>query len=133
MLREGSVNLTSRVLDLRDVKNQPIVCTFNKGAVGPTAGTPDRFALLQNYPNPFNPETYISFALPVASSVDLKVYNVAGQLVKSLVDGQQIPAGLHMVRWDGTNNNGEKVASGIYFYKISAGDFQATKKMVVTK
>jgi len=133
VLRGGPVSLTSRVLDIRDVKNQPVVCTFNKGAVGPTAGVPDQFALLQNYPNPFNPETYISFALPVASPVDLKVYNVAGQLVKSLADGEQMSAGLHMVRWDGTNNNGEKVASGIYFYKISAGDFQATKKMVVTK
>jgi parallel beta-helix repeat protein len=133
VLREGPVNLTSRVLDLRDVDNYPISCTFNKGAVGPTAGKPDKFALLQNYPNPFNPETYISFALPVASPVSLKIYNVAGQLVKSLADGEQMSAGLHMVRWDGTNQTGEKVASGIYFYKMNAGDFQATKKMVVTK
>jgi parallel beta-helix repeat protein len=133
VLRGGPVSLTSRALDIRDVNNKQIACTFNKGGVGPTAGVPDKFALLQNYPNPFNPETYISFALPVASSVDLKVYNVAGQLVKSLVDGEEMSAGLHMVRWDGTNNNGEKVASGIYFYKINAGDFQATKKMVVTK
>jgi parallel beta-helix repeat protein len=133
VLRGGAVSLTSRALDLRDVSNQRIASTFNKGAVGPTAGVPDKFALLQNYPNPFNPETYISFALPVASQVELKVYNVAGQLVKSLVDGEEMSAGLHMVRWDGTNNNGEKVASGIYFYKINAGDFQATKKMVVTK
>jgi parallel beta-helix repeat protein len=133
VLREGPVNLTSRVLDLRDVENHPINCTFNKGAVVTAGGTPERFALLQNYPNPFNPETYISFALPVASPVSLKIYNVAGQLVKSLADGEQMSAGLHMVRWDGTNQTGEKVASGIYFYKMNAGDFQATKKMVVTK
>jgi parallel beta-helix repeat protein len=133
VLREGPVNLTGRVLDLRDVENHPIHTTFNKGAVVTAGGTPERFALLQNYPNPFNPETYISFALPVASPVSLKIYNVAGQLVKSLADGEQMSAGLHMVRWDGTNQTGDKVSSGIYFYKMNAGDFQATKKMVVTK
>jgi len=133
VLRDGAVSLTSRVLDIRDVDNHSINCTFNKGAVAATAGTPKSFALMQNYPNPFNPETYVSFALPVGSPVSLKIYNVAGQLVKTLVDGEQMGAGLHVVRWDGRNNNGEEVASGIYFYKMSAGDFHATKKMVVTK
>jgi hypothetical protein len=133
VLQGGPVSLTSRALDIRDVNNRPIVCTFNKSAVGPTAGVPNQFALLQNYPNPFNPETYINFALPVASSVSLKIYNVAGQMVKTLVEGEQMVAGMHAVRWDGTNQTGEQVASGIYFYKMNAGDFQATKKMVVTK
>jgi parallel beta-helix repeat protein len=133
VLRDGPVSLASRVLDIRDVNNHPINCTFNKGVVATTAGTPKSFALMQNYPNPFNPETYISFALPVSSPVSLKIYNVAGQLVKTLVDGEQMTVGLHVVRWDGTNNGGEEVASGIYFYKMSAGDFHATKKMVVTK
>ena len=133
VLRDGPVSLTSRVLDVRDVENHPINCTFNKGVVASGTGTPKSFALFQNYPNPFNPETYVSFALPVASPVSLKIYNVAGQLVRTLVDGEEMVAGLHMVRWDGANNSGEEVASGIYFYKMSAGDFQATKKMVVTK
>jgi hypothetical protein len=133
VLNEGPVSLTSRVLDVRDVENHPITCTFNKGVVVTSAGTPKSFALLQNYPNPFNPETYISLALPVASPVSLRIYNVAGQLVKTLVDGEEMGAGVHVVRWDGRNNNGEEVASGIYFYKMSAGEFHATKKMVVTK
>jgi hypothetical protein len=134
VLRDGPVSLTSRVLDVRDVDNHSINCTFNKGVVAATGGgTPKSFALLQNYPNPFNPETYISLALPVASPVSLRIYNVAGQLVKTLVDGEEMSAGVHVVRWDGRNNNGEEVASGIYFYKMSAGEFHATKKMVVTK
>lgn len=69
----------------------------------------------------------------VASQVNLKIYNVAGQLVKSLVDGEDMVPGMHVVRWDCTNNSGERVASGIYFYWMSAGDFHVTRKMVVTK
>jgi hypothetical protein len=93
---------------------------------------PTAFALHPNYPNPFNPTTNISFALPVDSKVSLKLYNVAGQLVRTLVN-ETMPAGNHTVTWDGNNSNGEKVASGIYFYKLNAGDFSKTMKMVMTK
>jgi hypothetical protein len=93
---------------------------------------PTAFALYANYPNPFNPTTNISFALPVDSKVSLKLYNVAGQLVRTLVN-ETMPAGTHTVTWDGNNSNGEKVASGIYFYKLNAGDFSKTMKMVMTK
>ncbi len=93
---------------------------------------PTAFALYPNYPNPFNPTTNISFALPVDSKVSLKLYNVAGQLVRTLVN-ETMPAGNHTVTWDGSNSNGEKVASGIYFYKLNAGDFSKTMKMVMTK
>jgi hypothetical protein len=92
---------------------------------------PTRFALMNNYPNPFNLSTSISFALPVDSKVSLKLYNVAGQLVKSFEDRYE--AGVHTIVWDGTNTKGEAVSSGIYFYKLVAGDYSCTRKMVLVK
>ncbi|MDH4222411.1 MAG: T9SS type A sorting domain-containing protein [candidate division Zixibacteria bacterium] len=93
---------------------------------------PTAFALSPNYPNPFNPTTNFSIALPVDCKVSLKIYNVAGQLVRTLVN-ETMSAGHHTVTWDGTNSNSEKVASGVYFYKLNAGDFSKTMKMVMTK
>jgi subtilisin family serine protease len=93
---------------------------------------PANFSLDQNYPNPFNPTTHISFALPSDSKVSLNIYNIMGQKVKTLVDGIT-KAGTHTVTWDGTNEQGESVASGIYFYKLSAGDKVITKKMSLVK
>jgi len=90
-------------------------------------GLPDKFALGQNYPNPFNPTTQISFDLPVAAKVTLDVYNVLGQKVSTLVD-DNMEAGAHVVEFDGAN-----YSSGVYFYRISAGDFSQTKKMVMLK
>ena len=92
---------------------------------------PTKFAMMNNYPNPFNLRTNISFAVPVDSKVSLKLYNIAGQLVKAF-EGQY-EAGNHTIAWDGTNAKGKTVASGIYFYKLVAGDYSATKKMVLTK
>jgi hypothetical protein len=92
---------------------------------------PTKFAMMNNYPNPFNLSTNISFALPVDSKVSLKLYNIAGQLVKAF-EGEY-EAGNHTITWDGSNTKGETVASGIYFYKLVAGDYSATKKMVLTK
>jgi hypothetical protein len=90
--------------------------------------------LSQNYPNPFNPTTTIKYSIKQTGPVTLRVYNVAGQLVKTLVDGKQRPrAGGFTVRWNGVNNSGERVASGVYFYKLVAKDFTKTKKMVVLK
>ncbi|MDD3642831.1 MAG: FlgD immunoglobulin-like domain containing protein, partial [Candidatus Krumholzibacteria bacterium] len=95
--------------------------------------TPMAFGLAQNFPNPFNPSTRISFTLPVKSHVSLRIYNVAGQLVKTLADGA-MDAGSHELTWDGTNNLGSSVASGVYFYKINAGnDYENMKKMVLLR
>ncbi len=91
---------------------------------------PRDFALT-NYPNPFNPTTTISLSLPVASDWSVKVYNVAGQLVKEYAG--YADAGMVNVVWNGTDNSGSSVASGIYFYKAEAGKFSATKKMVLMK
>jgi 5'-nucleotidase / UDP-sugar diphosphatase len=93
---------------------------------------PDDFQLLQNYPNPFNPQTEIAYTLPGDSHVKLAIYNTLGQEVKVLVDEYQ-NAGKRKVIWDGLNENGEKVASGIYFYKLDAGGSVQTKKMSLIK
>jgi len=88
---------------------------------------PEIFTLSQNYPNPFNPTTIISYNLPKSSHVTLSVYNIAGQLIETLVNRQQ-RAGTYQVRWDARN-----ISTGIYFFKIKAGDFQQARKMMVIK
>lgn len=102
----------------------------------PTAVTQDpapyAFELRQNYPNPFNPRTTIRFSVPQNGPVSLRVYDVAGRLVTILSD-RNYPPGEHTVYWNGTNRRGESVASGIYFYKIVAGDKIATIKMVLLR
>jgi hypothetical protein len=95
-------------------------------------GIPHGFELLQNHPNPFNPETEISYDLPKDSWVKLSIYNIRGQKVKALVDGFEA-AGHKRVHWDGTNEEGDRVASGVYLYRLEAGDFTATKKMVLLR
>jgi len=93
---------------------------------------PDGFALSQNYPNPFNPSTVINFNLPRLSKVEIEVYNILGQTVRNLVNEEK-PAGLYSVTWDGRDNSGKTVSSGIYFYKIKTDDFSSSKKMILLK
>ena len=95
--------------------------------------TPNEFRLNQNYPNPFNPKTVISFQLPVCSKATLKVYDVLGQEVRTLVNENK-SAGYHSVVWDGRDNLGSYVCSGVYFYYLEAGDeFSQTKKLLLIK
>jgi hypothetical protein len=94
--------------------------------------TPTEFALLQNYPNPFNPETTIKYNLAEGSSVQLRIYNIVGQVVRTLVADRQ-SAGRYQVRWNGTDDRGVAVSSGIYFYQISAGKFQDVKRLMLLK
>ena len=98
---------------------------------------PEETALLHNYPNPFNPETWIPYQLAEPAEVTLTIHAVNGTLVRTLTLGYQ-PAGIYQTRtraayWDGRNQLGEKVASGVYFYTLTAGDFNATKKMLIRK
>ena len=93
---------------------------------------PTSYSLAQNYPNPFNPSTTIKFALPVAGNARLEVYNVLGALVAVPFDGMA-EAGDHQVVWDGKNSHGQQVASGVYFYRLSAGTYTETKKMMLLK
>jgi hypothetical protein len=98
---------------------------------------PESFALLQNYPNPFNPETWIPYQLPAPADVTISIYDVSGRLVRHLDIGFQ-EAGFYLKResaayWDGKNNTGESVASGLYFYHLQAGDASAIRKMLILK
>ena len=98
---------------------------------------PAQTALLTNYPNPFNPETWIPYHLSEPAEVTLSIYSAGGQLVRTLTLGHQ-PAGVYQSKsraayWDGRNAVGERVASGLYFYTLTAGDFAATRKMLIMK
>jgi len=93
---------------------------------------PEGFALDQNYPNPFNPTTTISFSLPSAQHVTLEIYNVQGQKVRTLIDEVR-SAGEHAIEWDATSDAGDRVASGVYFYRLTAGEYVVSKKMTLLK
>jgi len=93
---------------------------------------PESFGLHANYPNPFNPITTIGYSLPHRADVELAVYNILGRKVTTLVD-EDMPAGYHSVQWDGTDVKGCEVSSGIYFYRIKAGDYAESKKMLLLK
>jgi hypothetical protein len=90
------------------------------------------FHLEQNYPNPFNQKTSLSFQIPHKCEVSLKIYNLTGQLVKTLVD-DRMDKGEYTFFWDGTTSQGQEVASGIYFYKLKASDFVSVRKMILLK
>jgi hypothetical protein len=96
------------------------------------AETPKAFALAQNFPNPFNPSTTIKFDMKEKGLVTIRIYNVAGQLVRTLVDEVR-DAGAHSASWDGRNNVGADAASGIYFYRMETAGFLATKKLVLLR
>lgn len=87
---------------------------------------------LNNYPNPFNPSTTIAYSLPNDGLIELRIFNVRGQLVKTLVDGEQLAGSYEMV-WNGRDNNKKSVSSGIYFYKLSTKDKTIMKKMLMLK
>jgi len=88
--------------------------------------------LMQNFPNPFNPETTLSFALPQASPVTIEVFNIKGQKVKTLIKDSFAP-GQHSVVWNGTDDKGLSVSSGVYFYKMSTTNLVSTRKMLLMK
>jgi hypothetical protein len=93
---------------------------------------PERFALYQNAPNPFNPSTVIRFDLAEPGRVDLRIYDISGRIVRTLINRDMSAASHHTV-WDGRNDRGTPVASGVYFYRLVTRDFRATKKMLVLK
>ena len=100
-------------------------------------GQPKLTQLLQNFPNPFNPETWIPYQLETAADVTLQIYDTSGAIVRTLDLGFK-PQGFYMTRsraayWDGRNNLGEQVASGVYFYNLHTPDFSATRKMLILK
>jgi hypothetical protein len=88
--------------------------------------------LLQNFPNPFNPETEITFVIPEGAPASIRIYNMLGQVVRTLTDGYW-EAGLHTIRWDGNGDRGNELTSGIYIYKLQAGSFVETRKMTLMR
>ncbi|MCH7761014.1 T9SS type A sorting domain-containing protein, partial [candidate division TA06 bacterium] len=129
--------LTGNLLDGTPIEGQDGIVIRSKGKGGPQSGEesltiPTRFALHQNHPNPFTSTTSIRYALPKDSKVSLKIYDITGRAVRTLVDGNQ-KAQYYTIKWDGKDNMGEKVATGIYFTRFIAGNFASTHKTVLLR
>ncbi|NOZ57870.1 MAG: T9SS type A sorting domain-containing protein [Calditrichaeota bacterium] len=112
------------------VEHGPISVTF--GLTTQSVELPDHFELGQNYPNPFNPTTELRYQVPEATDVRIVVLDATGRLVKTLVSGK-ITAGQHTARWDGRDENGRVMGSGVYFVKMVAGDYVQIRKMVLVR
>ncbi len=112
--------------DLLEVRKLDLVGVETEEAV------PNKFDLFQNYPNPFNPTTIISYSLPKEGIVTLKIYDILGREIKTLINSAQ-SAGVHKVTWDGTNNYGVKVSAGAYIYRFETEGFTSAKKMLLLK
>jgi len=95
--------------------------------------TPQDYVLNQNYPNPFNPQTTIEFFLPIRKKISLTVYNALGQKIKTLYNDQVLTAGRHEIVWDGTNEVGKRVATGMYIYTLKFGNYSKSMKMMLLK
>lgn len=121
----GEVTLDNFVINERSYDAS---VTLKEGA----GSLPSTFVLDDAYPNPFNPSTNISFGLPSAATVHLNIYNILGRKVKTLASGTY-EAGTHVIVWDGTNDAGEVVSSGLYFYRMETPEFTTTKKVVLLK
>ncbi len=101
-------------------------------SVGTGTELPKQYALSQNFPNPFNPETEINYELPENSKIILKIYNIRGQEVRTLVNEFQ-KAGIYSLRWDGKSSEGLPVSSGVYLYRLESEKFTLTHKMVLMR
>ena len=94
--------------------------------------SPQKFRLQQNYPNPFNPVTTIQYELPKATQVTLEIYNMLGQRVRTLIQAKQAQ-GIHRVKWDGTNDSGQAMPSGVYIYRLKSKDFTTSRRMLLVR
>jgi len=124
------------VSDQGNDRVQIYICKEEQVGVEPifndTDRIPGRFTLFQNYPNPFNPSTTISYRISKTTPTKINIYNLFGQKVKTLVNEEQQP-GVYKMIWDGTDNSGRMLSSGVYIYQLRAGGFLQTKKMVLIK
>ena len=114
-----------------DINEKEMVCGFlAKDSDDPPAS--HIYNLSQNSPNPFNPQTEIRFAIPESTSVSLKIFDTVGKRVITLMDGDVGP-GYYSMNWDGSNEEGQVVASGVYYYRLQAGEYSATRAMLLLK
>jgi len=134
-LTEGEYYWRVRSKTSGSTSNYSNTGNFKVGSVTSLEGEeelPLSYSIDQNYPNPFNPTTTINYSLPEANFVTIKIYNMLGQEVKTLLS-EEVKAGRHNVNWNGENNYGSKVSSGTYIYRITAGEFVQAKKMILLK
>jgi hypothetical protein len=144
-INSGATSLPGYTTDFDGQTRSPSTPDIGADEFGPTtsvtdraAGIPDEFNLEQNYPNPFNPATTFKYALPKTSRVTIVVFNLVGQRIATLVDGER-SAGYHAEVWDGHNDNRNTVASGVYIYQIEATAtdgserFSSVKKMLLIR
>ena len=134
-------SFSGNILDISGLSISDIFVSGPKGVMADVASrtvsadiklVPGVFALHQNYPNPFNPKTEIMFDLPEVSVVDVAIYNLMGQKVKTLVNKEMTP-GYHVMQWDGTNDKGSVVSTGMYFYTLNTNKYHAMRKMLFLK
>lgn len=124
---------TTQIFDVFWTSVEKVLYTYSAiTAIKPGFNSADKWRLAENYPNPFNPQTSIEFSVPQTSFVTVKVYNIQGQEVKELLSGYKTP-GNHTVVWDATNNSGEKVASGVYMYRLVSDTRVLSRKMILIK
>jgi len=128
-LSPNAGSLTFGTADIRDAENRRLTVQTKEIEI---PFLPTSFGLNQNHPNPFNPMTVISYQIPHPGVVTIRIYNVAGQMVRMLVDETKA-AGYHSVIWNGRNDAGNDVSSGIYFYQMISGDYSASRKMILVK
>ena len=124
-LNTNEINLIAQWIDEGALEN-PALEIYNNAQI------PKEYILNQNYPNPFNPVTTLRYDLPEQSDVTITIYNMLGRKVKTLVNSTQ-DAGFKSVIWDATNYQGNPVSAGVYLYKIQAGEYISTKKMLLLK
>ncbi len=127
----GADHLSS-VTDLRNVLNLSFSIPTGIDDPPGSSALPSGYNLAQNYPNPFNPATVIEYSLPTRSDVTISIFNILGQEVRKLVNAS-MAVGDHTAYWNGTDQSGDRVASGVYFYRIKANDFVSSKKMLLLK
>ena len=133
---EPAVGAHVRLFDLTDLRSPPLVATtdgsgrFTLPLATLSGVLPERFELGANYPNPFNPSTLIPYQLPASMPVRLEVFNLLGQRIAMLVDGEQ-PAGFHTAVWDATDAAGQAVAAGVYLYRLSGEGTKTTRRMLL--
>jgi len=137
LIGEEETSRTAKRFDSKEnpiANNRPVLrVTYTEPtAIEDLSEKPNQYFLSQNYPNPFNPVTNIRFQLSSTSDVNLTIFNLMGERIKQLVKERK-SAGIHYVEWDGTNDQGAKVASGVYLYRMVAGDFVKARKMVLMK
>ena len=128
VLKNGTID-TIRVGDINKIYFELNPTSIDENKIPNIA---DSFILLPNYPNPFNPSTIIQYDIPKVGIVEISIYDISGKLIKTILNQSQA-AGLHKVHWDGRNEAGEKVASGIFVYTVKFDKICLSKKMILLK